>query len=48
MGCLCVYMCASVPGVRGREWLYVRVSVHEVERSRSVGIAWDFCWAALH
>ena len=25
-----------------------RVSVHEVERSRSVGIAWDFCWAALH
>ena len=25
-----------------------RVSVYEVERSRSVGIAWDFCWAALH
>ena len=28
MGCLCVYMCASVPGVRGRVDVRRGVSVH--------------------
>ena len=28
MGCLCLYMCASVPGVRGRVDVHRRVSVH--------------------